>query len=81
MFTKQDLVDMELGRWIRNNPTKTFAIATPTGVHCFRPEFIKDDGKLKGIEASMWAIDDSLNQPIKSDTGPAGPKKGQNDDV
>lgn len=65
MFTKQDLADMALGRRIRENPTKVFVIATPDGVYAFYPKCTKDDGKLKGIEASMWCIDDHLSSKQK----------------
>lgn len=32
-------VNEALGRWIKENPEKTFAIATPKGVYSYKPVF------------------------------------------
>ena len=37
---KSAFVNEALGRWIKDNPTKSFAIATPDGMYTYKPTFV-----------------------------------------
>lgn len=67
-LTRQQYLDMELGRWIRENPGKIFGIATLKGVHRFVPEFIPNDGKLKGVEGGPIIFDEAITLPSDGST-------------
>ena len=54
----QTEIDRALGEWLRLNPGKTLAMASPAGTWVYKPKFKKNTKKLAGLQSTGVIIDD-----------------------
>lgn len=63
---KRAMMDQALGRWIRENPGRSFAIATPDGIWGYKGEFssheeIKASREKEERFWQRWTVDEAAD--------------------